>query len=129
MKMMGMAMHDAMAAWMAGPMAVLMAAPLGHLLAVLAGAALGVLFYAGLWWTVQHAATFRRPGLSVLASMLLRMGLTLGGFYLVAGGDWARLLLCLLGFVLARLAVTWLTRLTPMADGQVRAAAGGPHAP
>ena len=120
-----MAMHDAMAAWMAGPMA----APLGHVLAVLAGAALGVLFYAGLWWTVQHAATFRRPGLSVLASMLLRMGLALGGFYLVAGGDWTRLLLCLLGFVLARLAVTWLTRLPCMAGGQVRAAAGGQHAP
>ena len=57
----------------------------------------------------------------LLASAVLRIGVALGGFYLVAGGDWARMLLCLLGFLLARLAVTWATRLpspaTPHADG------------
>jgi F1F0 ATPase subunit 2 len=84
----------------------LTAAPLGSIVAVGAGAALGLLFYAGLWWTVRRAATFRRPGPSVLASLLLRMGVTLGGFHLVGGGDWLRLLLCLAGFVLARAAVT-----------------------
>jgi F1F0 ATPase subunit 2 len=119
--MMAMTMHDAVAA--------LMAAPLAHGLAVLAGAALGVVFYAGLWWTVQHAATFQRPGLSVLASLLLRMGVTLVGFYLVSGGDCARLLLCLLGFVLARAAVTWLTRLPPEARSKIPAATGARHAP
>ena len=124
-----MAMHDAMAVWMAGPMAGLLAAPLGHALAVLAGAALGVFFYAGLWWTVQHAATFRRPGLSVLASMLLRTGVTLGVFYLVSAGDLARLLLCLLGFALARAAVTWLTRPTAGTSSQRQDATGARHAP
>ncbi|MEP7294928.1 MAG: ATP synthase subunit I [Burkholderiales bacterium] len=92
-------------------LAKLVAAPLASVMAVLAGVALGLMFYAGLWWTVCRAATFRWPGLSMLASLLLRMSVTLGGFYLVAGGDWARLLLCLAGFVLARAAVTWLTRL------------------
>lgn len=110
-------------------LARLMAAPLGSVIAVLAGVALGLVFYAGLWWTVHRAATFRRPGLSVLTSLLLRMSVTLGGFYLVAGDDWARLLLCLAGFVLARAAVTWLTRLPSSASSQVRVATEAHHAP
>ena len=110
-------------------LARLMAAPLGSVIAVLAGVALGLVFYAGLWWTVRRAATFRRPGLSVLTSLLLRMSVTLGGFYLVAGDDWARLLLCLAGFVLARAAVTWLTRLPTSASGEVRVATKARHAP
>jgi hypothetical protein len=40
------------------------------------------------------------------------MGITLAGFYFVAGSDWKRLLCCLLGFVLARLAVTLFTRVS-----------------
>ncbi len=43
--------------------------------------------------------------------MLLRMSITLAGFYFVGREDWQRWLLCLLGFVLARLVVKWLTRL------------------
>jgi F1F0 ATPase subunit 2 len=34
----------------------------------------------------------------------------LTGFYFVAQGRWQRLLLCLFGFVIARLVVKWLTR-------------------
>ena len=45
-----------------------------------------------------------------LGSMLLRMSLTLTGFYFVGGENWERWLLCLIGFVLARLVVKWLTR-------------------
>ena len=116
-----MTMHELLAG--------LIAAPVGPVMALLAGTALGLVFYAGLWWTVRRAPTFRRPGLSVLASLLLRMSVTLGGFYLVAGEDWARLLLCLMGFVLARAAVTWLTRLPSFAIGQIRAATGSRHAP
>lgn len=78
--------------------------------AIAAGFVLGLLFYGGLWWTVRHAADFRRPALTVLGSALLRMGAALGGFFAVADGDWSRMLLCLLGFLLARLAVTWATR-------------------
>lgn len=120
-------MHDTLAG--------LIAAPLGlevvvlAVLVVLAGAALGGVFYGGLWWTVRRAATFRRPGLSVLTSLLLRMGVTLGGFYLVAGGDWLRLLLCLTGFVLARVAVTWFTRLPSLPNAPARAISGARHAP
>jgi hypothetical protein len=38
------------------------------------------------------------------------MSITLAGFYFVGREDWQRWLLCLFGFVLARLVVKWLTR-------------------
>ena len=38
------------------------------------------------------------------------MTIALAGFYFTAGGHWERLLVCALGFVLARPVVTWLTR-------------------
>lgn len=84
--------------------------PLATLWALAAGFGLGGLFYGGLWWTVRHVAHFRRPALAVLASAVLRMVAALGGIQAVAGGDWRRIVLCLVGFVLARLAVTGATR-------------------
>lgn len=81
------------------------------LLAIVAGFAVGLLFYGGLWWTVQRAAEFRNPTLLVLGSAGLRTAATLGVFYWVSGSEWSRMLMCLLGFLLARLAVTWATRL------------------
>jgi F1F0 ATPase subunit 2 len=38
------------------------------------------------------------------------MGIALAGFYFVARGDWKKLLLCLLGFLIARVVVLRLTR-------------------
>lgn len=92
--------------------------------AISAGFLLGLLFYGGLWWTVQHAAEFRRPALTVLGSALLRIAAVMGGLYLVAGGEWLRMLQCLLGLLIARLAVTWATRL-PLPETAVKAR----HAP
>ena len=75
-----------------------------------AGLMLGAIFFGGLWWTVTRGVSSKRPALWFLGSKLLRMGVALGGFYLVGGGRWERWLLCLLGFVLARV-ITWrLTR-------------------
>lgn len=71
-----------------------------------AGMTLGAFFFGGLWWTVKASVSSTRPGLLVFASLLVRLGITLAGFYLVAGGDWQRLVACLLGFVLARLIIT-----------------------
>ena len=75
-----------------------------------AGLLLGAFFFGGLWWTVVKGVSSQRPALWFFASMLLRMSVTLAGFYFVGGEDWERWLLCLLGFVLARLGVKWLTR-------------------
>ncbi len=84
---------------------------LALVLAWLAGGALGAFFFGGLWWTVRKSLTSARPALWVFGSLLLRMGVTMTGFYFVTGGDWQRLLSCLVGFVMARQLVTRLTRL------------------
>lgn len=79
------------------------------------GVGLGVCFFGGLWWTVHTCLFSARPALWMLSSLLLRMGLTVGGFYTVLLSDlggvaWQRLLLCLLGFLTARLLITRGTR-------------------
>jgi F1F0 ATPase subunit 2 len=78
-------------------------------LAWLAGSALGAMFFGGLWWTVQKGVSSTQPALWFLGSLLLRMSVALAGLYRVAVGHWDRMLPCLLGFVMARLAVTWVT--------------------
>ncbi len=79
-------------------------------LALVTGVLLGAVFFGGLWWTVSRMASSKRPALLLLGSLLLRTSVALGGFYLIARGHWERLLVCLLGFVLARILVTLLTR-------------------
>jgi F1F0 ATPase subunit 2 len=73
--------------------------------ALIEGVLLGTLFFGGLWWTVRQGVSVKRPALWFLGSLLLRTGIVLAGFYIVAGGHWERLLLCLLGFVIAHLIV------------------------
>ncbi len=80
------------------------------LLAGLAGGVLGVLFFGGLWWTVRKATSAAHPALWIAPSALIRMLVTLGGFYLAAGADWQRMLACTAGFILARQLVLRWTR-------------------
>ena len=79
-------------------------------LAMVAGWLLGAMFFGGLWWTVRRGVASRRPALWFLGSLLLRMGIALAGFYLVGREHWPLLLMCLLGFVMARLTMSWLIR-------------------
>ena len=79
-------------------------------LALATGVLLGTIFFGGLWWTVQKGVSSRRPALWFFGSLLLRTSIALVGFYFIARGHWERLLVCLLGFVMARLIVMWLTR-------------------
>jgi F1F0 ATPase subunit 2 len=74
------------------------------------GVLLGAMFFGGLWWTVQKGVSSKRSALWFFGSLLLRTSIALAGFYFVSGSHWERLLLCLLGFVIARLIVTRLTR-------------------
>tara|TARA_R110002124_G_scaffold149220_1_gene314892 strand:- start:12114 stop:12395 length:282 start_codon:yes stop_codon:yes gene_type:complete len=83
---------------------LIMALPFG------AGLILGVLFYGGLWWTVQKCLTSAHAPWLFLGSFWLRMALALGGFYIVAQGDWKNILICFAGFMLGRIAVRILTR-------------------
>src|SRR5512135_767773 len=85
-------------------------------LVLLAGMLLGAIYFGGLWWTVRKGLASPRPAQWFIVSLLLRLGLTLLGFYFVAGDDWKKLLACLLGFVIARVIVIRLTG-TPIAEG------------
>lgn len=91
-----------------------------------AGLLLGAFFFGGLWWTVRKGVSSTRPAYWVFGSLLLRTGITLAGFYWVSDGHWKRLLGCLVGFILARLVITRLTRLSKK---PVRPAQETVHAP
>jgi F1F0 ATPase subunit 2 len=82
----------------------------GVTLACVAGAGLGALFFGGLWWTVQKAVSSTHPALWFAGSLLLRTSVVLAGLYWVSGGHWERMVACLMGFVVARAAVTWVLR-------------------
>ena len=101
--------------------------PMSLAFALAAGTLLGAMFYGGLWWTVRRGVSSDRVALWFLGSLLLRMGVALSGIYFVSAGHWQRLLLCLLGFVIARGAVTRLTR--PPEEHPAPPAPEGSHAP
>lgn len=87
-----------------------------------AGILLGAIFFAGLWWTIRHGLSSRRPEFWFICSMLLRTGFTVTGFYLLLtlpgnGSGWKALAAGLLGFIIARLAAT---RLLPVAEPRVK---------
>ena len=78
-------------------------------LPLVAGVLLGAIFFGGLWWTVRKGVSFKHPAAWFLGSLLLRTGIVLAGFYVVADGHWDRLLAGLLGLIIARFIVTGFT--------------------
>jgi F1F0 ATPase subunit 2 len=91
---------------------------LALILTLLAGVLLGAIFFGGLWWTIRRGVSSKQPAALFFFSLLLRTGIALAGFYFVARGDWRRILSCLLGFILARILVTRLTRV-PIAKAPI----------
>jgi F1F0 ATPase subunit 2 len=100
--------------------------PLSLALALVTGVLLGAMFFGGLWWTVRKGVSSKRPALWIFCSLLLRMSIALAGVYLICAGHWERLLVCLLGFVIARLIVM---RLTGAAEKPTCLAQESSHAP
>ncbi len=78
---------------------IIMAAPAGFLL--------GILFFGGLWWTVQKITAGGRPVPFLISSFLVRSGLLLAGFYLLLSAGWQYLLAGLVGFLAARVTLTY----------------------
>jgi len=78
---------------------------LNLILALVAGILLGLIFFGGLWLTIQKGLYSKRPVLWFAGSLLLRTVIALTGFYFIGRSGWQRLLVCLLGFVIARLVV------------------------
>lgn len=89
---------------------------LGLLVSLFVGVFLGGVFFGGLWWTVKVALSSGFSAVLFLGSLLLRSTVTMAGFYLVSGGQWQKLGLCLLGFILARQVVKQLTKRKEITD-------------
>jgi F1F0 ATPase subunit 2 len=96
------------------------------LLAWMAGVLLGAMFFGGLWWTVRKGLSSKHPAFWFFGSLLLRTSIALAGFYFVSDGHWQRLLLCLLGFAMARLIVTRFTRVDEKPTGLAQEATYAP---
>lgn len=75
------------------------------ILALFAGFLLGIVFFGGLWWTIRKGLRSPRPAVWFLGSLVVRTTIAVIGFHLVARGRWENLLLCLLGFIMARMLV------------------------
>lgn len=100
----------------------------GLALALVGGALLGLFYFGGLWWTVQRLAQSGSPGLLTLGSFFIRTLVTLAGFYLLADGQWQRLLACLAGFIAARFALVsrWRPPARPQPQPEPPEAGGQP---
>ena len=79
--------------------------------ALAAGMLLGTVFFGGLWWTVSRALNATVPAMWFGLSALLRIAITVSGLYFVARLGWPSLVACLCGLLVARAAVTHLTRI------------------
>ena len=82
------------------------------ILAFIEGLLLGTIFFGGLWFTVRKLVTSKIPALWFLGSFILRISITLIGFYYISSGSWQRLLICVAGFIIARFAVIHFTKLS-----------------
>lgn len=76
------------------------------LAAFAAGIGLGALYLATLWLAVRYLFRLKYGPLLLVGSAWLRIGLLLAVWYWVSGGHWERLLACLAGFVVIRVAAT-----------------------
>jgi len=68
----------------------------------LAGALLGLFYFVGLWFTLRSIHTVRQPGLLLLFSYVVRVAVVMLAFYFIMAGDWKRIIVCLVGFLVMR---------------------------
>lgn len=90
-----------------------------YALVLFAGLLLGVFFFAGLWWTVGKLTSVKHVALLFLSSLILRTGTVVAGFYFIMDHHWQRLVVALLGFIVARIIVTRLIRLSTQPGTQI----------
>jgi F1F0 ATPase subunit 2 len=88
-------------------------------LAFLSGVGIGFFYFGGLWWTVRRLPHTARPTLLSMGSFIPRVLVTLTALYFVMSGEAWRLVVCLIGFTVARIGL--IRRLRPVpADRPVR---------
>lgn len=81
-----------------------------YLLSFMAGSILGLFFFGMLWLTVKKSLNARQPAIWFSLSLLIRLVVTVAGFYFVSGQQWQRLLLMMAGFVITRSLLILLTK-------------------
>lgn len=74
------------------------------------GLLLGMVFFGGLWFTVKKAVTAKIPALWFFISFFLRISIVLLVFYYISRGGWQSLIVCAIGFFIARFVVTYFTK-------------------
>lgn len=80
------------------------------LIALVAGGALGVIFFWGLWYTVRIGLRSKHSGLIFTVSLIVRMAIVLLGFYYIGAQNWQKMLASLVGFLIARIIITRITK-------------------
>ena len=88
--------------------------------AFIVGLLLGVLFFGGLWITVKKIINSKTPGLLMVGSFVLRITIVLAGFYFIGLGDWKKLIACLIGFMVSRFTVIYLTKSLDEKNAQIK---------
>ncbi len=89
-------------------------------LVFISGLAFGTLFFGGLWFTVKKSVASKTPALWILGSFAVRTAITLFGFYFIGAGNVQRLLICLLGFIVARFVVIYFTKRDKASHAQLK---------
>ena len=70
------------------------------------GLVLGAFYFIALWRTVRKLPDTPRPLRLMLGSFVVRIAVVLPGFYFVMSGHWERLVMALIGFIVARKVLT-----------------------
>ncbi len=91
---------------------------IGLLGALVAGGVLGVVFFWGLWLTVRGLDRTSHPTARVLVSLVLRFGLVLTAFYVLARhAGWPHVLAAAVGLTIARFGLAHQKRTRRSAKG------------
>jgi len=78
---------------------------LHYLIPLGGGFMIGFVFFAGLWFSVRKITQAHSSVAAYFLSYLTRAAFAIGGFYILSGGDYRKSLVCLLGFIAARVLV------------------------
>ncbi|HED33543.1 MAG TPA: ATPase F0F1 [Gammaproteobacteria bacterium] len=84
------------------------------------GALLGVFFFTGLWWTVRKLESAKSVALLFFSSMLIRTSVVILGFYYLLGEDWQHLTAGLIGFIIARIIISRIIRITDPSNSMLQ---------
>jgi len=66
------------------------------------GGLIGWVYFSGLWETVRRLPETKSPHWFMILSYLARTVFALGGFYILADGQWERMIAALVGFFIIR---------------------------